>query len=75
MDGDFDASGADFERDWVRRTADCWDEVRRVLLTREQAIEYELPSAEGEHGDPGWPTFADRHGRRRPAVRRRPGRH
>ncbi|MFF4181523.1 hypothetical protein [Streptomyces sp. NPDC001750] len=27
--GDFDASGADIERGWVRRTADCWDEVRR----------------------------------------------
>ncbi|MER6611736.1 hypothetical protein ABT282_39395 [Streptomyces sp. NPDC000927] len=27
--GDFDASGADIERDWGRRTADCWDEVRR----------------------------------------------
>ncbi|MGW3168233.1 hypothetical protein ACWC9Q_36835 [Streptomyces sp. NPDC001142] len=60
--GDFDASGADIERDWVRRTADCWDEVRRVVLTREQTIEYELPSAEGKHGDPRWPTFADRHG-------------
>ncbi|WP_242434285.1 hypothetical protein [Streptomyces sp. CB01580] len=33
----------------MRRTADCWDEVRRVLLTREQTIEYELPSAEGKH--------------------------
>ncbi|OKJ35043.1 hypothetical protein [Streptomyces sp. CB01580] len=60
--GDFDASGADIERDWVRRTADCWGEVRRVLLTREQTIEYELLSAEGKHGDPRWPAFAARYG-------------
>jgi hypothetical protein len=37
--GDFDASEAEIERDWVRRTEDCWSEVRRVLLTREQTIE------------------------------------
>ncbi|MGW2090244.1 hypothetical protein [Streptomyces sp. NPDC001880] len=33
-----------------------------MLLTREQTIEHELPSAQGKHGDPRWPTFADRHG-------------
>jgi hypothetical protein len=60
--GDFDASGAEIERDWVRRTEDCWSEVRRVLLTREQTIEYELLSAEGKHGDPRWPAFAARYG-------------
>ncbi|OKJ25815.1 hypothetical protein [Streptomyces sp. CB01580] len=60
--GDFDASGADIERDWVRRTEDCWGEVRRVLLTREQTIDYRLPSAEGKHGDPRWLAFADRYG-------------
>ncbi|GGS14273.1 hypothetical protein GCM10010236_80570 [Streptomyces eurythermus] len=60
--GDFDASGAEIERDWVRRTEDCWSEVRRVLLAREQTIEYELLSAEGKHGDPRWPAFAARYG-------------
>ncbi|MER6504704.1 hypothetical protein ABT218_36690 [Streptomyces sp. NPDC001455] len=33
-----------------------------MVLTREQTIEYRLPSAEGKHGDPRWPTFADRYG-------------
>ncbi|MER6611593.1 hypothetical protein ABT282_38555 [Streptomyces sp. NPDC000927] len=33
-----------------------------MLLTREQTIEYELPSAEGKHCDPRWPAFADRYG-------------
>ncbi|MFF1649948.1 hypothetical protein [Streptomyces sp. NPDC058240] len=60
--GGFDASGAEIERDWARRTEDCWDEVRRVLLTREQTIEYELPPAQGKHGDPRWPAFADHYG-------------
>ncbi|MEU3220214.1 hypothetical protein [Streptomyces sp. NPDC006971] len=32
-----------------------------MLLTCEQTIEYELPSAEGKHGDPRWPAFADRY--------------
>ncbi|MEU5163830.1 hypothetical protein AB0G74_30035 [Streptomyces sp. NPDC020875] len=60
--GDFDASGAEIERDWVRRTADCWSEVRRVLLTHDQVQRYGLPPAEGKHGDPRWPAFARRHG-------------
>ncbi|MFI5774737.1 hypothetical protein ACIA74_41045 [Streptomyces sp. NPDC051658] len=60
--GDSDASGAESERDWARRTEDCWDETRRVLLTREQTIEHEPPPAQGKHGDPRWPAFADRYG-------------
>ncbi|MFF8960772.1 hypothetical protein [Streptomyces sp. NPDC014894] len=60
--GDFDASGTEIERDWVRRTADCWSEVSRVLLTYDQVQRYELPPAEGKSGDPRWPAFARRHG-------------
>ncbi|MEU0670919.1 hypothetical protein ABZ508_34445 [Streptomyces lavendulocolor] len=59
--GDFDASGADIERDWVTRT-DCWSHVERVLLTHDQVRRYELPAAVGKAGDPRWPAFADRHG-------------
>ncbi|MGW1364748.1 hypothetical protein ACWCQP_46000 [Streptomyces chartreusis] len=59
--GDFDASGADIERDWVERT-DCWERVERVLLTREQVRAYRLPPAEGKRDDPRWPAFARRHG-------------
>ncbi|MDT9681052.1 hypothetical protein RND61_03010 [Streptomyces sp. TRM76323] len=44
---DFDASGADIERDWVARTA-CWASVERVLLTHEQVREHQLPPAVGK---------------------------
>ncbi|MFG2774753.1 hypothetical protein [Streptomyces sp. NPDC048350] len=59
--GDFDASGSDIERDWVKRT-DCWERVERVLLTDEQVREYQLPPAEGKRDDPRWPRFAHRYG-------------
>ncbi len=59
--GDFDASGADIERDWVARTA-CWSQVERVLLTHDQVREYELPAAAGKAGDPRWAGFARRYG-------------
>ncbi|MDV5143270.1 hypothetical protein R1T08_02825 [Streptomyces sp. SBC-4] len=59
--GDFDASGADIERDWVERTG-CWERVERVLLTDAQVREYRLPPAEGKRDDPRWPAFARRHG-------------
>lgn len=58
--GDFDASGADIERDWVARTA-CWASAERVLLTHDQVREHELPPAEGKAGDPRWPAFARRY--------------
>ncbi|WP_018554513.1 MULTISPECIES: hypothetical protein [unclassified Streptomyces] len=65
--GDFDCSGKDVERDWVARTQ-CWSEVHRVLLTREQTLAYRLPATEGKKSDPRWLAFADRHGfdRQRP---------
>ncbi|MFF8994496.1 hypothetical protein ACF09H_32145 [Streptomyces sp. NPDC014983] len=59
--GDFDASGADIERDWVART-NCWSHVERVVLTHGQVREYELPAAAGKAGDPRWPGFAHRYG-------------
>lgn len=58
--GDFDASGADIERDWVARTA-CWNSVERVLLTHDQVREHALPAATGKAGDPRWPAFARRY--------------
>ncbi|UUU37522.1 hypothetical protein [Streptomyces sp. NBC_00162] len=58
--GDFDASGADIERDWVTRTA-CWSHVERVLLTHDQVREYELPAATGKAGGPRWTGFARRY--------------
>jgi hypothetical protein len=68
--GDFDCSGEDIERDWVQRTG-CWSRVERVLLTRDQVLEYELPATEGKRGDPRWPGFARRYDL--DPARRRPG--
>ncbi|MDQ1041610.1 hypothetical protein QFZ75_008112 [Streptomyces sp. V3I8] len=59
--GDFDASGADIERDRVTRT-DCWSRVERILFTYEQVRAYDLPAVEGKAGDPRWPGFARRYG-------------
>ncbi|MEE1751224.1 hypothetical protein [Streptomyces sp. SP18CS02] len=58
--GDFDCSGEDIERDWVQRTG-CWSRVERMLLTRGQVLEYELPATEGKSGDSRWPGFARRY--------------
>ncbi|MBK3646321.1 hypothetical protein [Streptomyces sp. MBT33] len=59
--GDFDCSGEDIERDFVRRTS-CWSQVTRVLLTYNQMRAYGLPATEGKRGDPRWPGFASRYG-------------
>ncbi|MFF7369780.1 hypothetical protein [Streptomyces tricolor] len=44
----------------MQRTG-CWNRVERVLLTRDQVLEYELPATEGKSGDPRWPGFARRY--------------
>ncbi|MFJ5680854.1 hypothetical protein [Streptomyces sp. NPDC093097] len=36
--------------------------MERVLLTREQVRDYELPAAVGKAGDPRWARFASRYG-------------
>ncbi|WP_407841439.1 hypothetical protein ACE1OC_43365 (plasmid) [Streptomyces sp. DSM 116496] len=59
--GDFDCSGEDIERDWVKRTG-CWSSMTRVLLTREQVRAYGLPATEGKRDDPRWSAFARRYG-------------
>ncbi|MER0484606.1 hypothetical protein ABR737_40845 [Streptomyces sp. Edi2] len=59
--GDFDASGADIERDWLARTS-CWSHVERVVLTHDQVREHALPAAAGKAGDPRWAGFARRYG-------------
>ena len=65
--GDHDPSGEDIDRDFIART-DCWDEVVRVALSREQVEQYSLPtSVEPEvtaklERDPRAAAFGARHG-------------
>jgi len=59
--GDFDASGEDIDRNFVTQT-DCWDEVRRVALTRTQVAEYDLPPQPGKELDSRAAGFVARHG-------------
>lgn len=59
--GDFDPSGEDILRDFVSRT-DCWLEVQRVALNREQIDEYNLPPLPGKASDSRAAGFIERHG-------------
>jgi hypothetical protein len=60
--GDHDPSGEDIDRDFTART-DCWDEVRRVALTAEQVVRYDLPPQPGKETDSRARGFVERHGR------------
>ena len=59
--GDFDPSGEDIARDFVKRT-DCWDEVRRIALTDEQVREFDLSRNLVEKADRRAPAFCERYG-------------
>jgi hypothetical protein len=59
--GDHDASGDDIYRDFIERT-DCWDEERRIALTKEQVREFDLPENPGKDEDKRTPAFMQRHG-------------
>jgi hypothetical protein len=60
--GDFDPSGEDIDRDFIKRT-NCWHEVRRVALTDAQVKEYDLPPQMGKDTDSRAQGFIARHGR------------
>ena len=60
--GDFDASGEDIDRDFLKRT-DCFDDVVRVALTADQVEQYELPEQMGKASDSRARKFVERHGR------------
>ncbi len=60
--GDFDPSGEDIDRDFVKR-ADCFDRVVRVALTADQVDHYELPEQMGKKSDSRASGFERRHGR------------
>jgi len=60
--GDYDPSGEDIERDFLKR-AGCFDEVVRVALTAAQVEEYHLPPQPGKRSDARAAGFMARHGR------------
>ncbi len=60
--GDFDPSGEDILRDFLKRT-DCWSEVIHVGLTAEQVAVFGLPTNPGKETDPRSEAFEAKHGR------------
>lgn len=58
--GDFDASGEDLLRDFVRRVE--FDRVIRAALTVDQVAEYDLPENPGKATDPRSKDFAAKYG-------------
>ena len=59
--GDFDPSGEDIDRNFVKQVA-CFDSVVRVALTPEQVEEYKLPPQPGKSSDSRSAAFIQRHG-------------
>jgi len=60
--GDFDPSGEDIDRDFLKR-ADCFDDAVRVALTVDQVEQYSLPEQMGKKSDSRAQGFIRRHGR------------
>ncbi len=60
--GDFDPSGEDIQRDFLRR-CDAFDLVQRVALTPDQIDEHKLPELPGKPTDSRAGQFVARHGR------------
>lgn len=59
--GDFDPSGEDILRDFIRRT-DCWDETIRIALNPDQIDQYNLPPLPRKATDSRAAGFVARHG-------------
>lgn len=59
--GDFDPSGEDIDRDFLKRTA-CFDKVVRVALNASQVTQYGLPPQPGKATDSRARAFTARHG-------------
>ena len=59
--GDFDPSGEDIDRDFVKRCG-FWDKVVRVALTAEQVDAHRLPINPGKSTDSRASRFIERHG-------------
>jgi hypothetical protein len=59
--GDYNPSGCAIERDFVERTR-CWQQVQRVVLTRDQIEAFKLPHQPGKDGDTRNKGFREEHG-------------
>ena len=59
--GDFDASGKDIDRDFLKRTA-CFDSVEQIALSAEQVRAYNLPAQAGKAKDSRARAFTARYG-------------
>jgi len=59
--GDFDPSGEDIDRDFCDRV-EYFDVMRRIALTEDQVITYNLPPQPGKKQDPRAQGFVERHG-------------
>lgn len=60
--GDFDPSGTDIERNFVRHLGNHFAEFRRVALTWEQVEQYDLPPQLGKATDTRAAAFVAEHG-------------
>jgi hypothetical protein len=61
--GDFDATGVDILRDFLKRTEDVWRKTHRIALNEEQIAEYKLPPLPGKHWDPRAAKFEAMYGK------------
>lgn len=61
--GDFDATGVDILRDFLKRTAGYWEHQERIALNEHQIDEYNLPPLPGKHWDPRAASFEAQYGK------------
>lgn len=61
--GDFDATGVDIPRDFLKRTEGCWAHYIRIGLNFDQIEEFDLPPLEGKWWDPRAAKFESEHGK------------
>lgn len=60
--GDFDSTGVDIDRSFVEKTGNCWAEVVRVALTRDQVDQYDLTINDGKETDTRSAAFVEKYG-------------
>lgn len=61
--GDFDATGVDILRDFIKRTNGFWDETLRIALNEDQIAQYNLPPLPGKSWDPRAAAFIEKYGK------------
>lgn len=61
--GDFDATGVDILRDFIKRTEGSWEETKRIALNEDQIKTYKLPPLPGKSWDPRAANFIAQYGK------------